>query len=52
MQIYANYLTDKYNSNIRWLPIGPAKFPKLEYEEKTHDWFFAGQVTHDSRKRQ
>ena len=51
MKIYANYLTDKYASDIKWLPIGPAQIPSLDYTEKEIDWFFAGQVTHDSRRK-
>ena len=51
MKIYANYLNDKYASDIKWLPIGPAQMPSLDYTEKEIDWFFAGQVTHDSRRK-
>lgn len=51
MKIYATYLTDKYDSWITWLPIGPARMPSKKYLPKKLDWFFAGQVNHDSRKR-
>jgi len=51
MQIFATYLTDKYTSDIHWLPIGPARMPDVEYEPKTLDWFYAGQVNHESRRQ-
>lgn len=51
MEVYANYMTDKYEREVKWLPIGPARLPQVEYEPKTIDWFFAGQVNHDSRRK-
>lgn len=51
MEIYANYTTGKYSSDITWLPIGAARMPKVEYRPKTLDWFFAGQVNHESRRK-
>lgn len=51
MKIYANYLTDKYQSDITWLPIGPAKIVEIPYEPKTISWLYAGQVNHDSRRK-
>lgn len=51
MQIYATYPTDKYSVDVEWLPIGPARMPKVEYSPKLLDWFYAGQVNHDSRKQ-
>jgi hypothetical protein len=49
MEVYATYLTDKYKRDIKWLPIGPARLPKIEYQPKKRDWFYAGQVNHESR---
>jgi len=51
MEVYATYFTDRYTRDIRWLPIGPAKIPNVEYNPKTLNWFYAGQVNHDSRKQ-
>lgn len=49
MEIYANYYTPKFKSDIRWLPIGPAKIRNNEPVEKDLDFFFSGQVTHKDR---
>jgi len=50
MKIYATYYTERYDSDITWLPIGPAKIVSIPYEPKTLNWFYAGQVNHDSRQ--
>lgn len=51
MDLYATYMTDKYESLIKWLPIGPAQLPAVPYEPKSLDWMFAGQANHESRIR-
>lgn len=51
MEVFANYYNPKFKSKITWLPIGPASFPKLGYTEKQMNWFYAGQVNHESREK-
>lgn len=51
MEVYATYMCDKYHRDIKWLPIGPARLPKIPYKPKELDFFFAGQVNHDSRRK-
>lgn len=50
MRIFANYYNPGYKSDINWIPIGPANTYKYSLKEKTNDFVFAGQVTHQKRE--
>lgn len=50
MRVFANYYNPKYESNIHWLPIGPANTFKIkEPREKDKAFVFAGQGTPQAR---
>lgn len=50
-EIFGTYLNNKYKSKIKWLPIGPASINHyVSKVQKVYDWFFAGQINHESRK--
>lgn len=51
MVIYATYPNDKYHSDIHWLPIGPARLNQNKVPTKELNWFYSGQVNHDSRRK-
>lgn len=50
MRVMATYYNPKYQRDIIWLPIGPARIVETPYVKKTLDWFFAGQVNHEARE--
>lgn len=50
MRVFATYYNEKYESDITWLPIGPANILKMPLQHKITDVAFAGQVTHKKRK--
>lgn len=50
MRVYADYYNPKYESEIRWIPIGPANVFDISFPEKAHDFVFIGQVTHPARE--
>lgn len=51
MRVFANYYNPKYESEITWLPIGPANVFKNPLSYKTKNFTFIGQVTHPAREK-
>lgn len=49
--VYATYPNDKYISDIHWLPIGPARLNENKVPTKELNWFYSGQVNHESRRK-
>lgn len=49
MKVFATYPTVQME-NVGWLPIGYPPHAKMTKSKKDVDWFFAGQVNHESRR--
>jgi hypothetical protein len=50
MRVFADYYNSKYQSDITWLPIGPANVFKVALPYKVQNFTFVGQVTHPARE--
>jgi hypothetical protein len=50
MKVFATYPTVQME-NVGWLPIGYPPHAKMKKYKKSIDWFFAGQVNHESRRQ-